>query len=56
MGFESRNPEFDIKALEERIGEMRARIPPHSVSPDMLEEIEELEERLQRAKAQAKDV
>lgn len=39
-----------IKELEEKIAEVKRRIPPHSVLPSMLEELEELEEQLERAK------
>ena len=39
-----------IEWLEERIAEIRQRIPPHSVPPAMLEELEELEEQLERAR------
>ncbi len=38
-----------IRDLEERIAELRRRIPPHSVPPSMLQELEELEERLEQA-------
>ena len=31
---------------EERIAEIKRRIPPHSVPPAMLQELEELEEQL----------
>lgn len=37
-----------IRELEERIAEIRSRIPPHSVPPRMLEELEELEIELER--------
>jgi len=39
-----------IEELEKRIDELRARIPPHSVPPRMLEELEDLEEELERLK------
>ena len=41
-----------IRDLEERIAELRRRIPPHSVPPSMLQEIEELEEKLEQAEKQ----
>ena len=41
-----------IKELEKRIDELRSRVPPHSVPPRMLEEIEELEEELERIRQQ----
>ena len=40
----------EVSELEERIAEMKRRIPPHSVPPTMLEEIEDLEIRLEEAK------
>jgi len=39
-----------IKELERKIEEMRSRIPPHSIPPSMLEELEELEEELEELK------
>ncbi len=39
-----------IKELEEKIAELKRRVPPHSVPPSMLEELEELEGRLERAR------
>jgi hypothetical protein len=38
-----------VKELEKKIEELRRRIPPHSVPPAMIEELEELEEELERA-------
>lgn len=39
-----------IKALEERIADLNRRWPTHSPSPMMLEQLEELEEELERLK------
>jgi len=39
-----------IKDLERRIAELRARIPPHSIPPKMLEEIDELEDKLEKVR------
>ena len=39
-----------IAELEKQIAEMKNRIPPHSASPRMFEEIEELEEELENLK------
>ncbi len=39
--------------IKERIAEIKRRIPPHSVPPAMLQELEELEEQL--AKMTAKE-
>ncbi|MDY6911099.1 MAG: histidine kinase [Chloroflexota bacterium] len=44
--------EEKIKGLEEKIAEVRSRIPPHSVPTYMLEELEELEEELERLKSE----
>ncbi len=41
-----------IKELKTKIAEMRSRIPPHSVSPRMLEELEDMEEELERLKGE----
>jgi len=37
-----------IEELKRKIEEMKNRIPPHSVPPRMLEELEEMEEELER--------
>jgi len=39
-----------IKDIEEKIAELKARIPAHSVPPSMWQELEELEEELEKAK------
>ncbi|MBT4511929.1 MAG: histidine kinase [Chloroflexi bacterium] len=41
-----------IEGLERKITEMRSRIPPHSVPPRMLEELEDMEEELVRLKGE----
>ena len=45
----------DIRNLEERIAELRKRIPPHSVPPAMLQELDELEEQLEKAIEQERE-
>ena len=39
-----------VRELETRIAELKRRIPPHSIPPAMLQELEELEEQLDKAK------
>ncbi len=39
-----------IKELEEKIADLKGRLPKHSVRPAMLQELEELEEELERLK------
>ena len=41
-----------IKEIEEKIAELKARIPAHSVPPSMWQELEELEEELEKATGQ----
>ena len=41
-----------IKEIEEKIAELKARIPAHSVPPSMWQELEELEEELEKARGQ----
>ena len=41
---------FRISDLETEIAELESRLPAHSVKPSMVERLEELEERLERAK------
>jgi hypothetical protein len=45
----------EIRDLEERIAELRKRIPPHSVPPAMLQELDELEEQLEKARGQERE-
>lgn len=40
-----------IKELEERIADLKARLPKHSVRATMLIELEDLEEELEQEKA-----
>jgi hypothetical protein len=39
-----------IRQLEEEIADLKARWPAHSVKPSMLQQLEELEEALEKAK------
>ncbi|HUU63562.1 MAG TPA: histidine kinase [Dehalococcoidia bacterium] len=39
-----------VKELEEQIADLKHRWPPHSVPPQMLERLDELEEALREAK------
>lgn len=44
--------EKEIRRLEAEIEEQRLRIPPHSVQPAMLMELEELEAKLAQLEAE----
>ncbi len=39
-----------LKEIEEKIADLQARWPSHSVKPSMWQELEELEEELEKAK------
>jgi hypothetical protein len=39
-----------VKEIEERIADLKARWPAHSVKPSMWQELEDLEEELKKAK------
>jgi uncharacterized protein YlbG (UPF0298 family) len=39
-----------VKELEEKIAELKARWPAHSVRPSMWQELEDFEEELRKAK------
>jgi len=45
----------EIRDIEERIAELKKRIPPHSVPPAMLQELDELEEQLEKAGGQERE-
>jgi len=45
-----------IKEIEEAIAELKARWPAHSVKPNMLQQLEELEEKLKQAKAEQNNI
>ncbi len=40
-----------IRELEKKIEELQARLPAHSIPPRMIEELEDLEEELEEARA-----
>jgi ubiquinone/menaquinone biosynthesis C-methylase UbiE len=42
--------DYQIKMLEERIADLKKRLPIHSVPPAMIQELEDLEEELERIK------
>jgi hypothetical protein len=39
-----------VNEIEERLADLKARWPAHSVRPSMLQELEEIEEELRQAK------
>jgi len=41
-----------IKELEDKIADLKGRLPKHSVRPAMVRELEELEEELENLKKQ----
>ncbi|MFC1921075.1 histidine kinase [Chloroflexota bacterium] len=41
-----------IKEIEDEIADLKARWPAHSVPPSMWQKLEELEEKLEQAKAE----
>jgi hypothetical protein len=41
--------------LELKIADLKRRIPPHSIPPAMLQELEELEEELEKAREAEKE-
>lgn len=43
-----------VRELELKIAELRRRIPPHSIPPAMLQQLEELEDELEKAKQAAR--
>ena len=47
---ESTPAEKRIKEIEEKIADLKARWPAHSVPPHMWQQLEELEEELERAR------
>lgn len=44
----------EVEQLEKQLADLKARWPAHSVRPSMLEELEELEEKLEDAKRRAR--
>jgi hypothetical protein len=42
-----------IQRIEQEIAELKARMPAHSVKPSMVQQLEELEERLDAARKEA---
>jgi ubiquinone/menaquinone biosynthesis C-methylase UbiE len=46
---------YQIKMLEEKITDLKNRLPIHSVPPSMIQELEELEDELERIKREKKE-
>jgi hypothetical protein len=44
-----------VTELEQKIADLKRRIPPHSIPPAMLLELEELEEELEKAREAEKE-
>jgi len=44
-----------VKEIEEKIADLKARWPAHSVRPSMWQELEALEEKLSKAKEEKKN-
>ncbi len=44
-----------VRELEKKIEDLQSRLPAHSIPPRMIEELEDLEEELEAARAAAKD-
>lgn len=42
-----------VREIEEKIADLKARWPAHSVPPSMWQQLEELEEELERAKKES---
>lgn len=49
----SKDPPARVAELEEQIADLEARLPEHSIPPAMLIDLEELEEALEEARAEA---
>ncbi len=49
-----RTGDESIREIEEKIADLNARMPAHSVKPSMVQELEELEERLKTAREKSK--
>ena len=47
--------EEKIKEIEEKIADLKARWPAHSVQPSMWQQLEDLEDELEAAKAEKED-
>jgi len=43
-----------VRKIEEKIADLKARWPAHSVPPSMWQQLEELEDELEKAKEAAK--
>ena len=46
------NPD-EVREIEDRIADLKARWPAHSVPPSMWQQLEELEDELEKAKREA---
>ena len=46
--------EDEVREIEEKIADLKARWPTHSVPPSMWQQLEELEEQLEKAKEEGR--
>ena len=44
-----------IRELEKKIEELRSRLPAHSIPPAMFQELEDMEDQLEKARAVHKE-
>ena len=44
-----------VREIEEKIADLKARWPAHSVHPSMVQELEELEEKLEKVREAEKE-
>lgn len=45
-----------VEELKRRIADLKARLPRHSISPAMVAELDDLEEALEQAQSDAREV
>jgi len=47
---QAREDDSSVESLEQKIADLKARWPVHSVRPSMLQELEDLEDKLEQAR------
>lgn len=48
--------EKEITAMQARLADLKARLPAHSIPPAMMAELDEIEDQLERAQNQLKEL
>ncbi|MGW8143128.1 MAG: hypothetical protein ACWGN2_01960 [Anaerolineales bacterium] len=52
----AQNLKDQIERLEKQLADLQARLPAHSIPPNLIEELDEIDEQLQAAKSRLEEI